>query len=435
MSKKDIIISFIKQFLDKPLPLYKRREVCFEFIKNENIRKAYTIIWPRRAGKSYFCFQIIDDLLKSWVSKNNILYFLLENDEFYPLETDDLNIILESYFELTGKINEKVYIFLDEIQEVPQFEKFVRKILDNYQNIELIITWSSSKLLSKEIDTSLRWRTLTYEILPLNYKEYLNWNGFSNENILSKNQSLELKNLEFNLFKYWNFPEIVVEENEINKNKYLRNYFDLIFYRDIVERNGIKSIKLIKTFRKVLLSSISNLISINSMSQNIWVENNTLTNWLNAFLDSYLFFEIKWFSFSTFSIEKSLSKIYTIDIWFYNIIFSDYKEDYGKIFENQVFLELRKKWFIENENIFYYKTKAWNEIDFLLIKDKKIIPIQVCWDLQNTKTFEREKKSLLELLDNFKDIEKWYIITKDKNIEILEKNIEILEFRNFGKLL
>jgi len=313
MSKKNIIVSFIKQFIDTPLPNIKGRNIDFQFIKNKNIRKVYTIIWPRRAGKSFFCFQIINNLLKSWVDKKNILYFLLENDELYPLELNDLNVILESYFELTGKIKEKVYIFLDEIQEVPNFEKFVRKVLDNYSNIELIITWSSSKLLSHEIDTSLRWRSLSYEILPINYNEYLNWNNFKLEKKLNKNEIFTLKNLELNLLKYWSFPEIVIEENEINKTKYIKNYFDLIFYKDVVERNNIKSIKRIKTFRKILLSSIWDLISINSISQIIWVENNTLSNWLNAFLDSYLFFELKSFSFSNFEVETSLSKIYCID--------------------------------------------------------------------------------------------------------------------------
>ena len=93
MNKKDIIASYIKQFIETPLVNFKPRDIDFQFIENSYIRKVYTIIWPRRAWKSYFCFQIINNLLKSWVNKKNILYFLLENDEIFPLELKDLKVI------------------------------------------------------------------------------------------------------------------------------------------------------------------------------------------------------------------------------------------------------------------------------------------------------------------------------------------------------
>jgi predicted AAA+ superfamily ATPase len=121
--------------------------------------------------------------LKKWVNKKNILYFNLENDEIFPLELNDLNIILESYFEVTWKLEEKVYIFLDEIQEVDNWGKFVRKVLDNYPLVEIVITGSSSTLLSREIATNLRWRSINMEMLPLSFEEYLRFKNFSNKNI------------------------------------------------------------------------------------------------------------------------------------------------------------------------------------------------------------------------------------------------------------
>ena len=204
-SKKLKIKRIINSFLNSDISHVYNRYIDFEFVLN--LRKVYTIIWPRRSWKTYFCYQIINLLLKNNVNKKNILYFNLENDEVFPLVLDDLNIILESYFEITWKIEEKIYLFLDEIQEVPNWEKFIRKILDNFPLIEIILTGSSSTLLSKEISTALRWRSLNTEFLPLTFNEFLWFKNFCTQNLWTK------ENIKLNIFKkefllYWSFPEI-----------------------------------------------------------------------------------------------------------------------------------------------------------------------------------------------------------------------------------
>lgn len=388
----------INTFLNWEIPSNYIRKKDFYF--SNKLRKVYTIIWPRRSWKTFFCYEIINELLQNGINKKNILYFNLENDEIFPLELKDLNTILESYFEITWKLEEKVYLFLDEIQEVPNWEKFVRKVLDNYSNIEIIITGSSSTLLSREIATTLRWRSINYEMLPLLFEEYLKFKSFSKENIWIK-EKIKLNILKKDFLIYWGFPEVVLEDNQILKKQILKDYFDLIFYKDIVDRNNFKSLKNLKLFRKLLISNMWDYLSINNISKITKIENITLRNWLEAFKNSYFIFELKKLNFSIMEMEKSRSKLYLVDNWFYTLSFWWIKEDFWKLLENIVFLELRKKDFIENENIFYFITKSWYEIDFITFKDGIIKAYQVSYDISLEKTRERELRALKDLQKQF----------------------------------
>lgn len=430
--KEEIIKRIIYSFLEKDLPEVIERKVKFQFL--ENLRKVYTIIWPRRSWKTYFCYQIIKNLIKEWVSKKNILYFNLESDEIFPSELNDLNIILDSFLEITKNLwKNKVYIFLDEIQEVPNWEKFVRKVLDNFDFIEIIITGSSSTLLSKEIATSLRWRSLVLELLPLTFEEYFLFKKFEVWN-KSHNNELLLKILKKENLLYWTFPEVCISKDENVKKSILWDYFNLIFYKDIVERNNFKSLQKLKIFRNILISYIWDYISINNISKKIKVENNTISNWLNAFIDSYFIFELKKLDFSILAHSTSQSKIYVIDNWFYTKVFWELKTDYPKLLENLVFLELRKSWFIENENLFYFITKSGYEIDFITLKEGVINAYQVSYNIENEKTREREIRALLDLREQFwEKISNYYIITYDRYSKNEIDWIKILEIQNFLK--
>jgi len=208
----------------------------FSFFKK--IRKIYTIIWPRKAGKTYFLYQIIDNLLKSWVRKENTLYIYLENDEIFPVNLEDLNDILRTYFEIVWyNRKEKYYIFFDEIQVVENWQKFATKIYSEFKNVEFIVTWSSSKLLSSEISTWLRWKANKTELFPISFSEVLKFKNFETK-------------------KYYNFEE---------------------------------EIKL-KTFRKIILSYMTNFINFSELAKKVWVDYNTVLNWVDYFNQVYFIF-------------------------------------------------------------------------------------------------------------------------------------------------
>ena len=172
-----------------------------DFIKrdyNMNIDHNFitTLTGARRVGKTYLCFQKIKELYDQGISKNNILYINFEDEKIFGAEAKDLEKLLETFYELT-ELNkkQKIYLFLDEIQVVKNWEVWVRKTHDLYQNIKLIITGSSSKLLSKEISTKLRGRVYNIEIYPLSFKEYLQWNNivYNLKTISHSKKKIEIK--------------------------------------------------------------------------------------------------------------------------------------------------------------------------------------------------------------------------------------------------
>ena len=396
MNKKEIFVSYIKEYLESDLENFYPREKKFEFL---DFRKVYTIFWPRRAWKTFYCYQIIDELLKNWIEKSQTLYVYLENDEFYPLNLQDLNLLLDTYFEIVSfDKNKKYYVFLDEIQEVENWEKFALKVYSNFKNVELILTGSSSKLLSKEISSWLRWKAFSTEILPLDLKEYLQFKGFSLQKQYSKTKFLQLKNLFNQALIYGFFPEVVLASWERLKLNILQDYFDLIFYKDVIERYGFKNLKKIKTFRKLIVSYMWDFLNYSKLAKQLDIEYNTLLSWFEAFADAYFVFELKNFDLSVKKQIKSFSKIYIIDNGFYTLNYRYYKQDWWKYFENFVFLEFRKQGFKENENIFYFKNKEF-DVDFILFADDTYL-VNVVYQLTDD-NFSREVEKLAKACKKF----------------------------------
>lgn len=428
--KKDIFIKLIKNYLDFDLDNFISRDKKFYFL--ENVRKIYTIIWPRKAGKTYFIYEIINDLLKKWIEKNNTLYLYLENDEIFPLELNDLNIFLETYFEIVWyNKNEKYYIFLDEIQVVPNWQKFATKIYNEFKNVELILTGSTSKLLSSEISTGLRWKATKTEILPLNFLEVLKFKNFENEKYLNFQKEIELKRIFKEVLFYWSYPEIIKISDKNQKLSIIDDYFDLIFYKDIVERFNLKSFKKLKIFRKIILSYMTNFINYSEIWKKVWIDYNTVSNWINYFEQAYFLYELKNFDFSVWKQETSISKIYILDNSYYSLNFMNYKQDYWILFENFVFMEFRKLWLEENKTIFYFKNKNY-DIDFLIFDNEKSKFIQVVYEL-NEQNYDREIKQLEKAKKQFnKEV---YLVYFENNLETNLDKINLIKFNEIKNIL
>ncbi len=426
MNKKEIFINYIKEYLETPLEKFYQRKKKINFL--EKVRKIYVLIWPRRAWKTYYCYQIIDELLKKWINKNQTLYVYLENDEFYPIDTKDLNLLLETYFEIVWyDKNKRYYIFLDEIQEVENWQKFALKVYKNFKNIELILTWSTSKLLSAEIASWLRWKALSYEILPLDFDEVLIFKWFEKKYYYSKTDFLKLKNIFNEILIYWMFPEVVLEENLWNKLNILQDYSELIFYKDIIERFWFKNTKKLRWFKRLLIGYMWNFINYSKFAKDLGVEYNTILSWLEGFQSVFLIFELKNFDLSLKRQVKSFSKVYVLDNGFYTLNFKHYKQDFGKYFENFVFLEFRKRKLKENENIFYFKNKDF-DIDFLIFEDEAYF-VNVVYSLTE-ENFEREVKKLAEASKKYNI--KWKVIYYE-NLTRYD-SFEDIEFVRFDKM-
>jgi len=406
------IKQYLLDFQEKDFSSVKPRE-----LKIKPSAKIQTIVGPRRAGKTYLMYRQINELENSNIERKQIIYLNFEHPLLYDLNFKQVREIIELQWSLFPEIvNKKIYLFIDEPQVIENWELSIREIYDNF-NCHIFLTGSSSKLLSKEISTSLRGRALTSLLLPLSFKEFLT---FKNANInfqkLSSKNKARLKNIFNDYLNFGGYPEITLEQNKIEKIKILKDYFDLIIYKDLVERYNIKNTKLIKWIVGYLVTSISKEVSINNIyntlkSRQIRISKNTLYEYFSMLEDSFFIFPVRRFDYSIKNEELSIPKIYLNDVGFLNLFTI---EDFGQRMENIVYLELlREQQKNPLQKINYWKSADNKEVDFIVRENKKVKrAIQVCYNLNDERTKQREVDSLLHCLDYFK-LKEGIIITKD----------------------
>ncbi len=395
--------------------------------------KIQTVIGARRVGKTYLLFNKIKNLEESGIQREQIVYLNFESPILSDISYKEINEIIEIQWSIFPEtIKKKIYIFIDEPQVISKWELAVRDIYDRY-NCHVFLTGSSSKLLSKEIATSLRGRSITNLLLPLSFREFLRFKGliFDKNKIDTGIKSKIINYLEEYL-SFGGYPEIVLEKDENEKMKIVKDYFDLVIYKDIVERYNLKNTKIIKWLMNSLVNSVSKELSINNLyntikSQGIKISKNTLYSYFSIFEDSFFIFALRKFEHSEKKSGLSIPKIYLDDISFLNL-FSI--QEYGKRLENIVFLQLLRQ---KNQNplinINYWKSTDNKEVDFIVSEGRKIVlVIQVCNDLSNKNTKNREIKSLITTLNYFKLKEGYIITNKDnyKEEEIDGKKIIII---------
>ena len=200
--------------LEKP----RKRPYVRRHIKLVDIDKIFTIIGPRRAGKTYFLFQIADELQSKGTKAEQILYLNFEDERLSGIEKEDLQRIIDIFYasnpEVKGK---KVYFMFDEIQNVPEWQKFIRRLYDK-ENCTLYITGSSARILSKEIATELRGRTWNYLVYPFSFKEFLSFKGIDEPEKCAYNENRHRAIKLFNQYLLaGGFPEVVgLEEDQRN---------------------------------------------------------------------------------------------------------------------------------------------------------------------------------------------------------------------------
>jgi len=398
---KDNLKVVLTEFHESPLPDLIERNLEFNFsILDAPINKVITIIGPRRAGKTYFLFQIMKKLLEKENNITDIIYINFEDERILPMTGQDLQYVLEAYFELHGKTDP--FIFLDEIQNIPGWEPFVRRLNDT--GYRVFITGSNSRMLGREIATALRGRTLTYEIFPFSFKEFLLANKITPEkNLLYGKMRHRIKTLYEDYFFSGGYPEIALVQDRSIKGRILQDYFNTIFYKDLVERYRIKNTELLKQWLNALLMNLSSRISFSKIendfkSRGMKLSRATLSTYAKYVEDTFFGFFVEMYSESVRKRQINPKKFYLIDPGMHNYLTFKFTENRGRLLENLVFLELRRK----GDPIFYYKTSRGYEVDFLIKDAGQWHLIQVCHDLTRIDTFSREKKALLSGLSELK---------------------------------
>lgn len=416
MNFKDVIKDILIEFHHQKLPEVMPRNVQLP-VDSGNI---ISVIGVRRSGKTYLLYRTIKDLLTSNVPINKIIYFNFE-DERINIQSSELDQIIQAYYELYPE-NElsECYLFFDEIQNIEGWEKFIRRLFDT-QTKNIFITGSNSKLLSREIATSLRGRTISFDIYPLCFSEYLK---FKQAEIAygSKRQKAKIVNLCYEFLLIGGFPELfyIPEDFRIKK---LQEYFNTMLYRDIIERFSISQPYLLKFFVKKIFAGITKPLSVNKIYNDIRsmgykISNNTLYDFVENVENIFLALLVDEFDFSEIKRAKSNKKAYCIDTGLLSALDISLSKNYGKLLENMVALEFRKN----NVEFTYFKDAS--ECDFIIQREDSFRPVQVSYHIDNKDTFKREVRGLVSACD-YLGKRKGVIITIDKEDHIVEKGIQI----------
>ncbi|MEM2138959.1 MAG: ATP-binding protein [Candidatus Woesearchaeota archaeon] len=368
-----------------------------------NSNKIVVITGIRRSGKS--------TLLKQ-ISRNyeSFGYINFEDDRLLNFTYDDFQRLYESFLEINPKTNT---FFFDELQEIYAWEKFVSRLFDN--NYKVFVTGSNAKLLSSEIATTLTGRNIKIELFPFSFSEFLNFRKINIEYKTTKNKINIMKNLQ-DYINIGGFPEIIKSEN-FNE---LKEIYQDILIKDLIVRFKIRDQKEFRELALFLLSNATKKISYNNLKNILgFTTTSKVKNFINFMNQAYLFFEL--FKYDT-SVKKQIindRKIYSIDTGLIKIAFH-FSEDFGRLIENLVFLELKRR----NKDIYYFD----NECDFIIREGIKIVDaIQVSYLLSQNK--EREIEGLKKAIQKFK-LKKGKIITWDTEEKITDE-IEAIPLYKF----
>lgn len=401
------IAKVIQDYWESDLPLVKERKLN-PYLKEQLISD---IVGPRRAGKTYLMFSIIKNL-----TKKSTIYINFENRRLLPLKEEYFNDIIEFiHAEQLLKKNKKIYLFLDEVQRISGWERFVRSIYDEFKGkIKIFVSGSSANLLSQDYSQLLTGRHLSTVVLPLSFREFLAFKDLKVEDkiMTEKQESLIKKHLKEYL-EYGGFPEVVLGSQ---KESMLSQLFSDIVSRDILSRTEIRNENVMEELSNYCAANVSNLLSFGKMtryfkSRGIKISTPTLIEYFRHMKNAFLFFDNLIFSYKIKDQLQYPRKIYCVDSGFANLSGA---ENMGRICENTVAVELLRR----RADTYYWKSRSQEEVDFIIREKRKIAAIQVCFNPEAEDTRKREVKSLGKCMEEFK-LKDAVVITFDyENVEM-----------------
>ena len=409
-------------FWDKPVPDFFPRDEYQSKI-NTYLKSGEIIILKgiRRSGKSTLMINHIRHLINNGVDIKEVLFVNFEDPRFNDeLNSDFLEQILETYKEYINH-KTKPHIFLDEVQNVNQWEKWV---LTGYElkRAYFYVTGSSSKLLSKEFGTALSGRHLDVNVLPLSFNEYLIFRDIKSPDKKTITTNKITYKKEFNDFiKTGGFPKINFLPEELIKAEIIM-YYETIILKDIVARHNLKNYDSVKKVALFLLSNIGKPFNLNKIRTSLQLSYDLADKYFEYLKDTFLLMEINQFDFSLKKQFANRRKVYCIDNGILSNTSFRISEDYGRYLENLVFIELKRREY----EIYFHNGKK--ECDFIIKEGVNITTaIQVSRTLQDDKTKKRELDGLLEAIKTY-GLKEGTILTEDE-----EETIEVEEYYVYVK--
>jgi len=406
-----------------------RKDYVDELYSQGKLKEASIVAGVRRAGKSTILLQVLRKLIDSGTPRENILYVNFEEPTFIPYLTVEFLLRIHDLYLERFNPRGRTYVVLDEVQLVPGWERFVRGLYDRDKDIKFYITGSSSKLLSREYGTSLTGRIVSNEIFPLSFQEFLAFKEKEEMIEISRGKgSPALRNLFNQYTRFGGFPQVVLTEEEKDKMQILKDYYTAVIEKDIIQRYQVRDIKKLKEFCLNLYANTASHFSGYQAEKRQKISQPTANKFLEYAREVFLVQTTDYFSYSFTEQKANPYKVYAIDPGLYNAVSFRFSENLGRIFENVVYLALRRK----GEKIFYWKGKG--EVDFLIRKGTRIDKlINVCWEL-NKKNEKREFSGLYEAMKQFNVSNAQIIVSGyDDQVDFKGKKIVISNFFNWLK--
>ena len=377
---KDRLRILLEEYWKRDLPKTIEREYDID-MESQLISD---VIGPRRAGKTYLMYLTIRKLIEKGVDKKSTFYVNFERRLLYPITSEYFNDIVEIiYEEGVLRENEWIYLFLDEVQRVDGWERFVRSIYDEFKGkIKIVISGSTSELTKSSVSELLTGRHLTGMVFPLSFSEFMRFKGHAIEMpesgvLTEEERALVMKSLR-EYIEYGGFPEVVLGKN---KEEYIETLFTDIITRDVASR--VKNTDVLEDVAYFLASVSGKMVSFSKLSRLLGSRGTkisvpTLERYYRLMKDSFLFFDTRIYSFKIKDQLQYPRKIYGIDTGFVNCFGFKFSEDRGRLMENLVAIELYRRFPAGKAKIFYWKDARGKEIDFVItdgIRVKELIQV------------------------------------------------------------
>ncbi|MBS3084842.1 ATP-binding protein [Candidatus Pacearchaeota archaeon] len=404
----EIINTILKEWENREFPKAISRGFNLEKYISSKLNKLIVLSGFRRVGKTYIFLKEVQKLLEKY-SRKEVVYINFE-DERIPLKSEFLSGLFPEIVKLKGEVPK--FFFLDELQNFPDWSKWLRRVYDLYPKTKFFVTGSSSKMSFRKIPTELRGRYLLNRIFPLSFKEFLHFKKIDEHN------EEKLINYFGDYLFNGGLPEIVLSEDK-EKLEIAKSYYSSVVNRDLIETYSIRNKESMKAILNLLLNSTNysyNKLYNSLKSLNYEIGKNTMIDYVGFIEDSFFMFSIPIFSYKIKDRMQYPKKNYFIDNIFLSRISTNFSNNYGRLYENLVAINLLKK----EEEFFYWRNEKNEEVDFVIKKGNKVEAlIQVCYDLKNKDTLDREIRALLKASRDL-NCKNLIVINKDKE-EVLDK--------------
>jgi len=403
----------IKAMLLEQQHAFRQRDIGVERAKLAEVQSvaalphAVIISGLRRVGKSTLLAQFAQTL-----GESQFYYVNFEDDRFLGFKADDANHLYQSLMEVFGERN--IFV-LDEVQNVPGWEHFVRRFMD--MGRKFYITGSNASLLSRELGTRLSGRYIPIELFPFSFEEFMRFGGYDIPD-LARLATAEMAFLQKHLYEYMRLGGIP-DPLKYPGLPLLRTLYDDVLYRDIATRHRISEVRALKELAFYLMSNPSSQVSFNKLKKQLCLGSvNTIKSYIEYLENSWLIFTVNVYDFSVKRQQIAAKKVYSIDTGLVGSIGFSSSPNTGRLMENIVFLALRSK----TREIYYYTTPAGYEVDFYLPGSHQLI--QVAQDLNSLSTKEREIRAMLDAMRSL-GISSGLILTESDAEDVLEEGSTI----------